>query len=94
MVARSGERFTALSSMLSPVWIDDVDAEAAIAESKRLWGPDGAVSYADEYPHSRCLVGELKSGRFWIRGRGSSWKAAFADAEARKIKASRRRAAH
>ena len=71
-----------------------LDAEAAIAEAKRRWGPNGAISVADQYAHSRCLVGELRGGRFWILGRGSNWKAAFADAEARPFKASRRRAAH
>jgi hypothetical protein len=70
------------------------DTEAAIAEAKRRWGPNGAISVADQYAHSRCLVGELRGGRFWILGRGSNWEAAFADADARPVKASRRRAAH
>ena len=72
----------------------DRASEEAIAEAQRRWGSCGAISLADEYRHSRCLVGELKGGRFWIRGRGSTWDAAFADADAREAKASRRRAAH
>ena len=71
-----------------------LDAEEAIAEAKRRWGPSGAISVADQYAHSRCLVGELRGGRFWILGRGSNWEAAFADSEARPVRASRRRAAH
>jgi hypothetical protein len=54
----------------------------------------GAVSVADQYLRSRLLVGELRGGRFWIRGRGSSWEAAFADADARMMRASRRMAMH
>lgn len=72
----------------------DGGAESAIAESRRRWGPSGAVSFASGYRFSRFLVGELRAGRFWIRGRGSSWAAAFADAEARIVEASRRRALH
>lgn len=75
-------------------FFDDIGAEAAIDESRRRWGPAGAVSLADRYRNSRFLVGELRGGRFWIRGRGSSWQAAFADAEARTVDASRRRALH
>jgi hypothetical protein len=74
--------------------LDENATEAAIAEARRRWGPSGAVSIADRYMHARCLVGELRGGRFWIRGRGSSWVAAFADADARRIDGSRRRAAH
>lgn len=74
--------------------LEDIGAEAAIAEARRRWGPSGAISLADRYPLSRFLVGELRGGRFWIRGRGSSWSAAFADAEARPVDASRRRALH
>jgi hypothetical protein len=74
--------------------LDENATEAAIAEARRRWGPSGAVSIADRYRRSRCLVGELRGGRFWIRGRGSSWAAAFADADARGIDGSRRRAAH
>jgi hypothetical protein len=68
--------------------------EAAIAEARRRWGSTGAVSVADLFPRSRLLVGELRGGRFWVRGRGSSWEAAFADADARAIRASRRKSAH
>jgi hypothetical protein len=75
--------------------LEDVLAtEAAIAEAQRRWGSAGAVSIADRYRRSRLLVGELRSGRFWIRGRGATWKAAFADADARLLDASRRTAAH
>ena len=74
--------------------VEDIGAEAAIAESRRRWGPSGAVSFADRYQLSRFLVGELRGGRFWIRGRGSSWQAAVADADARTVEASRRRAVH
>lgn len=73
---------------------DDLGAEAAIAEARRRWGPSGAISIADRYLNSRYLVGELRGPRFWIRGRGSSWHAAFADADARLLEASRRRALH
>ena len=76
---------------------DDLDhraADAAIAEARRRWGPAGAVSVADQFPHARRLVGELRGGRFWIHGRGATWEAAFADADARKVRASRRKASH
>jgi len=74
--------------------LEEPAAEEAIAEARRRWGPQGAVSVADQFLHSRLLVGELRSGRFWVRGRGSSWNAAFADADARVIQASRRRSVH
>jgi len=74
--------------------LDDSGVEAAIAEAaRRRWGPTGAISFADQFPRSRLLVGELRGGRFWIHGRGSTWKAAFADADARGIRASRRKTA-
>ena len=73
--------------------LDDPGVEAAIAEARRRWGPTGAISLADQFPRSRLLVGELRGGRFWIQGRGSTWEAAFADADARAIRASRRKAA-
>ena len=74
--------------------LDDVSAEAAIAEARRRWGPNGAISFDDNYSRSQCLVGELVHGRFHIRGRGSTWGAAFADADARIVAASRRTAWH
>ena len=74
--------------------LDDLETESALAETRRRWGPSGAVSIADQYLQSRLLVGELHRGRFWIRGRGATWEAAFADADARAIRASRRKAAH
>jgi hypothetical protein len=74
--------------------LDENATEAAFAETRRRWGSAGAVSIADRYKFSRCLVGELRGGRFWIHGRGSSWMAAFADADARGIDASRRKAMH
>jgi hypothetical protein len=80
--------------MLAHGLLDQLDTEGAIAEAKRRWGPEGAISFADQYPQSRCLVGELRGGRFWIYGRGSTWQAAFADADGRNFKASRRQAAH
>ena len=73
--------------------LDDVSAEAAIAEAHRRWGAGGAISFADRYRLAQCLVGELIHGRFWIRGRGSNWDAAFADADARSVDGSRRKAA-
>ena len=73
--------------------LDDVRAETAIAEAHRRWGPSGAISFADRYRLAQCLVGELIHGRFWIRGRGSTWNTAFADADARAVDGSRRRAA-
>ncbi|MCA1829355.1 MAG: hypothetical protein ABR567_11115 [Myxococcales bacterium] len=74
--------------------LDDLETEAALTEARRRWGPPGAVSIADQYAKSRLLVGELIRGRFWIRGRGATWQAAFADADARSLAASRRKAAH
>ena len=80
--------------MLREEDLDPGTAEKAIAEARRRWGPHGAVSLADQYPRARHLVGELRNGRFHIRGRGASWGAAFADAEARAMRASRRKADH
>jgi hypothetical protein len=74
--------------------LDSPATEAAIAEAQRRWGPHGAVSIADEFERARLLVGELEGGRFWIRGRGSTWEAAFADADARALRASRRKSSH
>jgi hypothetical protein len=70
-----------------------IDEEAAIAEARRRWGPGGAVSVADQWEKARCLVGELwqRPLRFCVRGRGSTWEAAFLDADARLLNASRRR---
>ena len=73
--------------------VDEAGAEAAIAEARRRWGPKGAISLADGFRRSRHLVGELRSGRFLVLGRGSTWQAAFADADARPLAASRRKAA-
>jgi len=80
--------------MLRDEDIDHSSADAAIAEARRRWGPTGAISVADLYARSRLVVGELRDGRFWIHGRGATWAAAFADADARAIRASRRKAAH
>ncbi|HZR11472.1 MAG TPA: hypothetical protein VFA79_23000 [Myxococcales bacterium] len=80
--------------MLREFDLEPLSAAAAIAEARRRWGAVGAISVADEYPRSRRLVGELRGGRFWIRGRGSTWEAAFADADARMVRASRRIAVH
>ena len=80
--------------MLCEEDLDPLSAGEAIAEARRRWGGHGAISIADEYRRARLLVGELKSGRFWIRGRGSTWRAAFADADARAARASRRKAYH
>jgi len=74
--------------------LEDPASEAALAEARRRWGSRGAVSVDDQYPRARLLVGELRGGRFWVRGRGSTWQAAFADADARSIRASRRKSAH
>jgi hypothetical protein len=70
-----------------------MDDEGAVAESRRRWGPGGAVSVADQWENARCLVGELwqRPLRFCVRGRGSTWEAAFLDADARLLNASRRR---
>jgi hypothetical protein len=68
-----------------------MDDEAAVSEAHRRWGQRGAVSIADQWKQARCLVGELCQGpRFRVRGRGSSWEAAFLDADARLLNASRR----
>ena len=77
--------------MLGEDGLDSLSTEAAIAEAQRRWGPTGAVSVADRFTHARLLVGELRGSRFWIHGRGSSWEAAFADADARAIRGSRRK---
>ena len=80
--------------MLGLETLNDGGLESAIAEARRRWGPTGAISIADRYRRSRLLVGELHGGRFWVRGRGSTWEAAFADADARAIAASRRKSVH
>jgi hypothetical protein len=80
--------------MLGEDGLDSLSTEAAIAEARRRWGPDGAVSIADRFTYARLLVGELRGGRFWIRGRGSTWDAAFADADARVVRGSRRQSSH
>jgi hypothetical protein len=80
--------------MLREADLEHFSAAAAFAEARRRWGAVGAISVADQYRRSRLLVGELRGGRFWIRGRGSTWQAAFADADARLYRASRRTAAH
>ena len=80
--------------MLREQEFEHPSAERAITEARRRWGAVGAVSIADEYRRSRLLVGELRHGRCWIRGRGSTWEAAFADADARAVRASRRKARH
>ena len=80
--------------MIRPFHLEEPAAEAAVDEARRRWGPNGAVSVADEFLRSRMLVGELRGGRFWVRGRGATWQAAFADADARSIRASRRKAEH
>ena len=72
--------------------LEDFETEAALAEARRRWGPNGAVSFADQYRRSRLLVGELIGGRFFIRGRGSTWDRAFADADVRAVIQSRRKA--
>ena len=82
------------ADMLREQDLDSLSAAEAIAEARRRFGRDGAISVADDYRRARLLVGELKGGRFWIRGRGSSWRAAFADADARAERASRRKADH
>lgn len=78
--------------MLAHESLDDLEVEKAIAEARRRWGREGAISIADRFSRARLLVGELRGGRFWIRGRGSTWSAAFADADARVHAASRRKA--
>lgn len=80
--------------MLRELDPENPSAAAAIAEVRRRWGAVGAISVADQYQRSRRLVGELRGGRFRIRGRGSTWEAAFADADARILRASRRTAVH
>jgi len=69
-----------------------MDDEAAVAEARHRWGRGGAVSVADQWENARCLVGELWQHplRFYVRGRGSTWEAAFLDADARLLHASRR----
>jgi hypothetical protein len=80
--------------MLSYDVPDDLETEDAIVEARRRWGPAGAISIADQFARARHLVGELRGRRFWILGRGSTWQAAFADADARAVDGSRRKAAH
>jgi hypothetical protein len=93
-VALIGDDTQLSFAMLDSEDLDHRAADAAIAEARRRWGPAGAVSVADNFPRARRLVGELRGGRFWIRGRGATWEAAFADADARTVRASRRKAAH
>jgi len=93
-VACIGDETQVSSAMLHAEDLDHGAADAAIAEARRRWGPAGAVSVADNFPRARRLVGELRGGRFWIRGRGAPWEAAFADADARTVRASRRKAVH
>ena len=80
--------------MLAHELLDDAEMEEALNEARRRWGPAGAISINDQYPRSRLLVGELRGSRFWIHGRGATWEAAFADADARTVAGSRRKAAH
>lgn len=77
--------------MLSTHALDDLDPEAALVEARRRWGVEGAISVADQFRRSRMLVGILKGGHFIVCGRGSTWPAAFADADARDARVSRRR---
>lgn len=77
--------------MLSTHALDGLDPESALTEARRRWGAEGAISVADQFPRSRMLVGVLKGGHFVVRGRGATWPAAFADADARDANASRRR---
>jgi len=91
---RSARDTHIFAEMLRDADLEHLSAENAIAEARRRWGAVGAISVADQYRRSRLLVGELRGGRFWIRGRGSTWKAAFADADARLARASRRIAYH
>lgn len=72
----------------------DAGRDEAMVEARLRWGPLGAISIADQYLKARCLVGELRGGRFWIQGRGATWQAAFVDAEARSLGATRRHAEH
>jgi len=83
-----------MTRMVRPEPSSILDTEEAINEARRRWGACGAVSLNDQYPKARCLVGELVGGRFWVRGRGSTFWAAFADADLREINGSRRRALH
>lgn len=63
--------------------------EDAIAEARRLWGPDAVVGQVKDFGRSttrgdHCLVGVMQ-GPAWDRGVaplgvGRSWAAAFADA--------------
>lgn len=78
--------------MFAAQLLEAAPCDAAVAEAKRRWGPNGMVSLADDWRHARHLVGELVGRKFVVRGRGSSWAAAFHDAEARTMEASRRRA--
>lgn len=72
--------------------LDSGPCESAVEEAKRRWGPGGSVSLADEWRQASFLVGAFVGGTFSVRGRGSSWPAAFADADARLFDCSRRRA--
>ena len=79
-------------SQLDVVLRPAMDEEAAVAEARRRWGRRGPVSIADQWRQARCLVGELCEGpRFRVCGRGATWEAAFLDADARLLNASRRR---
>lgn len=78
--------------MFAAQLLDADSCALAVAEAKRRWGPDGSVSLADEWRNARYLVGKLVGRRFVVHGRGSSWQAAFDDADARMFAGSRRHA--
>ncbi len=78
--------------MFAAQQLESGPCESAIDEAKRRWGPAGSVSLADDWPEARFLVGAFAGGTFQVRGRGSSWSAAFADADARLFDCTRRRA--
>lgn len=78
--------------MFAAQLLDVGPCETAVAEAKRRWGPGGSVSLADQWRNARYLVGELVGATFVVYGRGSSWAAAFDDADARLFSGSRRHA--
>lgn len=60
--------------------------EAALVEALRRWGPGSrADSDLEELgvPGGLVLVGRGVDGLFRVMGRGSSWEAAFEDADRR-----------
>ncbi len=58
-----------------------MNAELAIVEAKRRWGPDAGI--CNGTGARKCQVGAPVAGYFQILGQGRTWREAFEDADAR-----------